>query len=118
MFRITPKTYAEALRDPRWDAKRRRILQRDGYRCRCCGKGDRTREVNHITYKGMPWDANDDDLETLCHACHTWRTNTLNNFKKMKTADLRAYITGRRWEHAQKLEDQISDIFNTAEASA
>ena len=49
---------------------RRRILRRDGYRCRSCGRPGRL-EVDHITPMargGAPLDEN--NLQTLCRSCH------------------------------------------------
>lgn len=54
------QTYAEKLRDPRWQKKRLIILQRD-----------------HWT-----WDASDDDLITLCENCHSSVQQSLSMIKE------------------------------------
>lgn len=47
-----------------------RIRKRDGNRCTRCRSTERL-EVHHI---GDPHDHSDDNLATLCHACHAGET--------------------------------------------
>ena len=51
-----------------WAEKRKRILERDGFKCRLCGSAKNLR-VHHITYENVPFE-NDDDLLTVCDKCH------------------------------------------------
>ena len=54
----------------RWERLRRYVLDRDGWRCRECGKAGLL-EVHHvqpIRDGGAAWDA--DNLRTLCRGCH------------------------------------------------
>jgi hypothetical protein len=62
--------YAALLRDPRWQRRRLHILQRDDFCCTACGNGESTLHVHHKRYSGKPWEAADDDLQTLCEQCH------------------------------------------------
>ena len=58
----------------RWAMVRRAVIERDGYRCRACGKAGRL-EVDHVVpvVQGGPWwDA--DGLQTLCRSCHIAKT--------------------------------------------
>lgn len=64
------KRYAELLRDPRWQKMRLKIMERDGWKCALCGDKDTTLNVHHHSYCGMPWDAKEEDLVTLCEPCH------------------------------------------------
>jgi 5-methylcytosine-specific restriction endonuclease McrA len=58
--------------------QRTRILERDGYRCRRCGwgvgdpptHGKRFVEVHHIMPVHRGGGSEDENLETLCNACH------------------------------------------------
>ena len=53
-----------------WSRVRRSALERDGYRCRTCGRGGRM-EVDHIRplHRGGPWyDLR--NLQSLCYDCH------------------------------------------------
>ena len=62
--------------DPRrWAALRLRIFERDGYRCRKCGRAGRL-ECDHVTpleAGGAEWDPA--NLQTLCRRCHLAKTD-------------------------------------------
>lgn len=66
------KTYAEKLKDPRWQKKRLEILQRDKFECRFCSASDKELHVHHAFYmRGrQPWEYENTDLSTLCLDCH------------------------------------------------
>lgn len=67
-------TYSEKLRDPRWQKKRLKILERAGWKCQCCKDSKNTLNVHHLVYTGKdPWDEPDSNLEVLCEDCHEWR---------------------------------------------
>lgn len=67
-------TYAEKLKDPRWQKKRLEILERDGWACRDCGATTRQLQVHHVRYeKGEPWDTPSEFLLTVCEPCHLER---------------------------------------------
>ena len=58
------------VRGRHWRVVRKRVLERDGYRCRKCGKAGRL-EVHHVVSVydgGRPF--HDDNLITLCRGCH------------------------------------------------
>lgn len=65
-------TYAEKLRDPRWQKKRLEVMEFDGFTCRRCGAKDKTLNVHHMFYeKGKaPWEYDFQTLITLCEGCH------------------------------------------------
>ena len=70
----TPRT-----RGSKWVAIRRRILQRDGFRCVVCrvkGKLTLADEVDHI----MPLERGGTDdavnLQSICRTCHVDKSNT------------------------------------------
>lgn len=64
--------YSEQLRDPRWQRKKNRILDRDNYTCQFCGSDQKTLHVHHTFYlkNAAPWDYKDEGLITLCDQCH------------------------------------------------
>ena len=66
------KTYADKLKDPRWQKKRLLVLERDGWECQYCGAKDKTLHVHHKKYnKGKPpWEIDDKYLITACEECH------------------------------------------------
>lgn len=70
--RMSGNSYAQKLRDPRWQKKRLEIMGRDEFACRMCGDRKSTLNVHHIFYtRGAdPWDYPDTALVTTCNACH------------------------------------------------
>ena len=62
----------------RWAAVRRVVLDRDGYRCRECGRAGRL-EVDHVkplADGGAPFDPV--NLQALCRSCHIVKTRREN----------------------------------------
>ena len=54
----------------RWRVVRRRVFERDGWRCRKCGGAGRL-ECDHVTpihRGGAAWD--EANLQALCRTCH------------------------------------------------
>lgn len=73
-------SYAEKLKNPRWQKKRLLVFQRDDFTCQCCGSTEDTLHVHHTHYEPgrEPWEYPVDDdwphaLETVCAACHEWK---------------------------------------------
>jgi hypothetical protein len=68
---ILSMTYNERLKDPKWQIKRLKIIERDGEKCRTCGK-ESDLQVHHTIYENgkMPWEYEDRFLVTLCDECH------------------------------------------------
>lgn len=66
------KTYAEKLRDPRWQKKRLEVMELDEWKCQRCASGGQTLNVHHVIYKKAtdPWDYPNHLLVTLCEECH------------------------------------------------
>lgn len=66
------KTYAEELRDPRWQKKRLFVLNRDHWRCTRCFNAEINLQIHHLDYiPGIkPYEYPDDMLATLCETCH------------------------------------------------
>ena len=59
----------------RWARVRRLVFDRDGWRCRACGKAGRL-ECDHRTpleQGGAEWDMG--NLQTLCRRCHFGKTD-------------------------------------------
>lgn len=68
-------TYAEKLKDPRWQRKRLEIMERDGFCCNECGCSTETLSVHHRYYISgrHPWEYPSWALRTLCKSCHAER---------------------------------------------
>lgn len=65
-------TYAEKLKDPRWQKKRLEILNRDEFTCQYCFSQTETLHVHHLQYiySKEPWDYDNKFLITYCKKCH------------------------------------------------
>jgi 5-methylcytosine-specific restriction endonuclease McrA len=65
-------TYAEKLKDPRWQKKRLEILQRDEFSCQICKSKEKTLHIHHLAYEyGVePWNYQNNYFKTLCIDCH------------------------------------------------
>jgi len=114
-------TYAEKLKDPRWQKKRLAIFSRDGWQCRDCHAREIELQVHHCFYeKGDPWDTDDRYLITLCSNCHPLRQDLENDAKRALAlilvstttageppAALRAFVTNlvRMASDAKKVEN-------------
>lgn len=62
--------YRRYLRSSDWKEIRGKILQRDKFKCKRCGKKAKQLEVHHKTYKRI-FKERYSDLVTLCSNCHT-----------------------------------------------
>lgn len=69
---MNKQSYAQKLKDPRWQKKRLQIMERDNWSCRSCHTDKATLHVHHKYYAfgREPWDYHDDILITLCDRCH------------------------------------------------
>jgi hypothetical protein len=70
---MATKTYAEKLKDPRWQKKRLEILSRDEFSCQKCYDTENTLHVHHKRYNNEykdPWEYPNELLVTLCESCH------------------------------------------------
>ena len=70
------RTYAQKLRDPRWEEFRQRAFGYHGNACVTCGGEDKERgDHHHIHHKRYfkdrePWEYDMDDVTVLCRECH------------------------------------------------
>ena len=79
-----------AFASHRWMALRRRVFERDGYRCCKCGKAGRL-ECDHVRplkASGDPYDLS--NLQALCRTCHIQKTRLENQRVKTPAA--------KRWQ--------------------
>lgn len=103
--------YSEKLRDPRWQKKRLEVMQRDGFACLACSDTTRTLNVHHKQYRGNPWEAKMEMLETLCESCHERRTNLNNSFLELPSKVAFARFSGEvETERSQNLRAQWDEI--------
>ena len=91
-------TYAEKLKDPRWQKKRLEILSRDEWTCQYCGTTKHTLHVHHFKYhsSGNPWECINEYLTTFCEDCHWIHENiSSKNYDKILNAIRRQIENGK-----------------------
>jgi 5-methylcytosine-specific restriction endonuclease McrA len=57
------------LDPPEYEHLRRAVLRRDGWRCQACGAMSNL-EVHHQEFRSQSGDDSEQNLITLCSACH------------------------------------------------
>lgn len=67
------QTYAQQLKDPRWQKRRLERLNAARFSCENCGDETTELHVHHPEYfRGRKaWEYEDDELEVLCKPCHS-----------------------------------------------
>src|SRR5438093_143379 len=93
-------TYAEKLRDPRWQRKRLEVLNRENFTCELCDANTSTLHVHHGYYDASlePWDYDLATLHCVCESCHD-AANELRKQLQKRAAALSI--------HAQYMLDDI-----------
>jgi 5-methylcytosine-specific restriction endonuclease McrA len=78
-------TYAEKLKDPRWQKKRLEVMERDDFKCQLCNDNTTTLHIHHKSYDfgKDPWDYNLDNFNTLCIPCHELEELAKNKLKEL-----------------------------------
>lgn len=116
------RTYAEKLKDPRWQRRRLEILQRDDWKCTSCGDGTRTLHVHHHWYEGEPWDAPSAALTTLCEDCHAeeteWRQESEECLLRLLRAHLNICRLDRLTDLLWRMGPDITKALTDADAGA
>lgn len=118
-------TYAEKLKDPRWQKKRLEILQRDEWACQKCFDSESTLVVHHRLYfpNAEPWDYPDDLLITLCENCHEEETINLHNVcnsllevlqKKFLSEDISEIAIGSHGLELQHSHEIVASVWGWA----
>lgn len=74
-------SYAEKLRDPRWQKKRLLVMERDAWCCQSCYDPETTLHVHHRIYLANtdPWEYPDSLLVTLCEDCHKFEHDNVKD---------------------------------------
>jgi ATP-dependent DNA helicase RecQ len=69
MSRIRSKSSPLRLEPDQYDSLRSQVLRRDGWRCQSCGTMSNL-EVHHRKFRSQSGDDSEQNLITLCAACH------------------------------------------------
>lgn len=82
---MTKESYAELLKDPRWQRRRLEMLSAAGWMCRSCFGENKTLHVHHRVYRkgAMPWEYTDAELIVLCERCHVWIHAIMKNLERI-----------------------------------
>jgi hypothetical protein len=105
-------SYAEKLKDPRWQRKRLEVMNRDNFTCLDCGSTNRHLQVHHCYYeKGEPWDTSSEFLMTLCMDCHESRGSIELDCKRALAKLFRRLPNGG---HDKSLHDFASSLIDAA----
>jgi hypothetical protein len=101
-------TYAEKLKDPRWQRLRLQIFERDKWTCRKCRNTRRSLAVHHTYYaEGLdPWDYPPKSLKTLCEDCHRIEPSTRSLRRKLEQRDTPEPVANSRPNVALTLEEE------------
>lgn len=67
---MAKQIYSEKLKHPKWQMRRLEIMKRDKATCQICGDKETELHIHHLKYTGEPWDAPNQDLQTVCKCCH------------------------------------------------
>ena len=70
-------TYADKLKDPRWQKKRLEVFELNEFTCEDCESKTEQLHIHHTYYQRglMPWEYPNDSLKCLCEDCHRTRQN-------------------------------------------
>lgn len=121
------KTYADKLKDPRWQRKRLEVMENASWECLNCGSKDSELQVHHPAYlKGKePWEYDESQLECLCKDCHKVRTDALRFWNLVMLNDpggsgsmLECVMSGRLDEAISMFADIVSNYYAKTGASA
>ena len=69
MTSVRPKRARLRLDSEQYDALHNQVLHRDGWRCQSCGTMSNL-EVHHKEFRSQAGDDSEENLITLCNACH------------------------------------------------
>lgn len=78
-------TYAEKLKDPRWQKRRLEVMNDAGFECGYCGEKNETLHIHHPAYRkgAAPWEYKAEELACLCATCHDRATKAQAEWSEM-----------------------------------
>jgi len=102
------KSYADKLKDPRWQKRRLHVLESAGWKCEDCGASDLPLHIHHCAYiRGFdPWQYGDDLLMVLCEKHHEERQKLEDGLR----------VALGRITRRKKLADLDADVWSVIES--
>lgn len=76
--RTKPTSHSLGYGGKEWAELRRRVLIRDAYQCKHCGRvcgSPKEAHIDHITPKRLSGSNAESNLQVLCSRCHAKKTN-------------------------------------------
>lgn len=104
-------TYSEKLKDPRWQKKRLKVLQRDKFSCQYCYDKETTLHVHHMVYKNNPWDVSLNNLITLCKNCHSLVESCKKHEFNIELPIIKRFIGNDKIVYFVRDKDNYTKIF-------
>lgn len=88
-------TYAEKLKDPRWQKKRLEVMNAARFECEWCGEKESELHIHHPAYRkgAEPWEYEARELACLCRKCHGKATSALHIWREMMLADKSGFMS-------------------------
>jgi 5-methylcytosine-specific restriction endonuclease McrA len=71
MSEETPNRRRLRLATADYEKLRRKILERDGWKCQYCGRRDQL-QIHHIIRRSQLGADGEENLTVLCSGCHHW----------------------------------------------
>lgn len=98
-------TYAEKLKDPRWQKRRLEVLDLARWKCEDCGSSTTELHVHHTVYipGKEPWEHTVSMLMSVCKPCHQERQQKEDYIRHM-------IGTLTRWLTREQLDAFMWDI--------
>lgn len=114
--------YQAYLRTDEWREKRAACLQRDQWRCRCCGRKGVELHAHHVMYEARREDEGVKHLLTLCAMCHAKAHGKVKSTKKerlrLKRVAKKATSPFRAKQRRESLERIHRDKIEQVDADA
>lgn len=113
---LPKKEYFAKLKDPRWQKKRLKILERDNFTCAICGDTKNTLHVHHRFYlEGLElWGYKDCVYITLCENCHEYETQRIpQEIFNLNTVIKSSYFS----DDIKKIWESFLDFNNRCESN-
>lgn len=113
--------FFDQYKDPQWQKKRLKIMERDEFMCQNCFDNESTLNVHHKYYiaGNKPWEYPDELLITLCKECHEWEEECkyiIIDFTKVLLSD--GYKSGELVQLLELLRQLPSGDFGMSYISA